>query len=90
MQTIVNYSISIGLGMAGTIEVNVNPPDAPGADEPANLLKGYRGAFYFGACVSFTAFLIVVFFVRVPQQPATPPSASRSASPQPEHASKEV
>lgn len=32
-----NYSISIGLGMAGTVEAHVNG---------GNLLKGYRGAWY--------------------------------------------
>ena len=37
--TIVNYSISIGLGIAGTVEVHVN-------DGGQNLLKGYRGASY--------------------------------------------
>lgn len=32
-----NYSISIGLGMAGTVEAHVSGGD---------LLKGYRGAWY--------------------------------------------
>ena len=39
VSTIVNYSISIGLGIAGTVEANVN-------DEGSNLLAGYRGAWY--------------------------------------------
>ena len=41
INTVINYSISIGLGMAGTVEVHVN---SGGAD----LLRGYRGAWYLG------------------------------------------
>lgn len=55
--TIVNYSLSIGLGMAGTVERYVG-----GNGE--NVLEGYRGAFYFATCISFVGFLIVVLFVR--------------------------
>jgi hypothetical protein len=36
--TVVNYSISIGLGIAGTVEVHVNK-------EGKDVLSGYRGAF---------------------------------------------
>ena len=39
----VNYSISIGLGFAGTVETQVND---------GNLLKGYRGALYMGIGLS--------------------------------------
>lgn len=41
VSTTVNYSISIGLGFAGTVESHVN-------DGGANTLKGYRGALYMG------------------------------------------
>lgn len=41
VNTVLNYSISIGLGMAGTVESQVN-------DGGKNLLKGYRGAWYLG------------------------------------------
>jgi hypothetical protein len=41
VNTVVNYSISIALGIAGTIEVHVN---SSGDD----LLKGYRAAWYLG------------------------------------------
>ena len=41
VNTVVNYSISIALGIAGTIEVHV---DSTGDD----LLKGYRAAWYLG------------------------------------------
>ena len=37
--SVVNYSISIGLGFAGTVESQVNGGD---------LLTGYRGALYMG------------------------------------------
>ncbi|KIW72883.1 hypothetical protein PV04_01044 [Phialophora macrospora] len=39
INTVINYSISIGLGMAGTVETYVNS----GGREP---LQGYRGAWY--------------------------------------------
>ncbi|KAJ5884531.1 MFS general substrate transporter [Penicillium tannophilum] len=42
--TIVNYSISLGLGFAGTVEVHVNNGGANFSD----TLKGYRGACYMG------------------------------------------
>lgn len=57
VQVVVNYSIALGLGMAGTVEVYVN-------NGGADVLEGYRGAFYFGTCVAFTGFLLVVFCVR--------------------------
>lgn len=41
VNTAVNYSISIGLGMAGTVVKHVN---SGGLD----VLEGYRGAWYLG------------------------------------------
>ena len=41
INTVINYSISIGLGMAGTVEVHVN-------SNGENLLAGCRGAWYLG------------------------------------------
>lgn len=41
INTVVNYSISIGLGMAATVEAHVN-------SDGADLLRGYRGAWYLG------------------------------------------
>lgn len=43
VSTVVNYSISLGLGFAGTVESNV----APGTGE-MEVLKGYRAALYMG------------------------------------------
>ncbi|KAE8395804.1 major facilitator superfamily-domain-containing protein [Aspergillus alliaceus] len=41
VNTVVKYSISIGLGFAGTVESQVN-------NNGADILKGYRGASYMG------------------------------------------
>lgn len=41
LTTTVNYSISIGLGFAGTVESHVN-------NGGRDTLKGYRGALYMG------------------------------------------
>jgi hypothetical protein len=41
VSTVVNYSIALGLGFAGTVEVHVN-------DNGRNVLQGYRGALYLG------------------------------------------
>lgn len=43
VMTIVNYSISLGLGFAGTIEININH----GGHTQEDLLYGYRGALWF-------------------------------------------
>lgn len=56
--TIVNYSISIGLGMAGTVERYVG-------NNGENSLLGTRAALCFGACLAFTALILVVAFVRI-------------------------
>lgn len=42
VSTVVNYSISIGLGIAGTVESNI----ASSESTPAEKLKGYRSALY--------------------------------------------
>ena len=50
--------MSIGLGLASTVEVYV-APDGP-------LLDGYRAAFYFATGLSCVAVLVVGIFVRMP------------------------
>ncbi|KAK8041740.1 hypothetical protein PG993_006263 [Apiospora rasikravindrae] len=57
--TVVNYSISLGLGFAGTIEVNVNN----GGRTPADVLHGYRSAWYFGIGLSGLGILLSLIFV---------------------------
>lgn len=59
--TVVNYSISLGLGFAGTVEVHVNN----GGMTPTELLEGYRGAWYMGIGLSgFGLFLSLVFLAK--------------------------
>lgn len=48
VNTVVNYSISLGLGFAGTVEVHVNN----GGKTPEDVMKGFRGALYLGVGLS--------------------------------------
>lgn len=41
VNTVLNYSISIGLGLAGLVEMRINP-------DGTKLLQGYRAAWYLG------------------------------------------
>lgn len=59
VNTILNYSISISLGMAGTIEVHVNN----GGTTDADVLMGYRGAWYFGIGLGCLGIFIAMAFV---------------------------
>lgn len=54
VSTVVNYSISCGLGLAGSIDRNMGQEDA---------LRGYRGAWYFGIGLSGLGFAISTYFV---------------------------
>lgn len=56
INTVVNYSISIGLGMAGTVEVHVNSGGA-------NELKGYRGAWYLGIGLDGLGVLLAIWLI---------------------------
>jgi MFS family permease len=56
VNTIVNYSISVGLGLAGTVQSNVDR-------DGTNILTGYRSAWYFGMGLSGTGILVAVFFL---------------------------
>ncbi|KAJ5900935.1 Drug resistance protein [Penicillium subrubescens] len=59
--TVVNYSISLSLGFAGTVEVHVNN----GGKTPEDVLKGYRGALYFATGLGgFGILLSVVFTIK--------------------------
>jgi len=59
VNTVVNYSISLGLGLAGTVEVHVNN----GGNTPAQLLKGYRGGLYMGVGLAGLGLAIAVAFL---------------------------
>ncbi|KAL1983239.1 hypothetical protein VTN96DRAFT_337 [Rasamsonia emersonii] len=58
VSTVVNYSISIGLGLAGTVEVHVN---RHGQD----VLRGYRGAEYLGTGLAGLGLVISVCYMIV-------------------------
>lgn len=53
--TSVNYSISIGLGFAGTVESNVS-------DGGRDILRGYRGALYLGTGLARLGLVTSVLF----------------------------
>lgn len=53
--TFVNYSISIGLGFAGTVESQVN-------GQGKNVLQGYRGAFYMGVGLAGLGVVVALLF----------------------------
>lgn len=59
VNTIVNYSISIGVGIAGTVETHVNNGGQTVQDE----LRGYRGAMYVGIGLSGLGVLTSVLFL---------------------------
>jgi len=59
VNTVVNYSISLGLGFAGTIEGRVNN----GGQTPSDTLKGYRGALYFAIGLAGLGIAVSVSFL---------------------------
>ena len=61
VNTVVNYSISLALGFAGTVESHVNH----GGTNPEDVLMGFRGAWYFAIGISgFGLFLSLVFLAK--------------------------
>lgn len=56
--TVVNYSISLSLGFAGTVEVHVNN----GGKTPEEVLRGYRGALYFATGLGALGIVLSVVF----------------------------
>lgn len=59
VMTIVNYSISLGLGFAGTIETNINH----GGHTQADLLHGYRGALWFSVGLTGLGTILSLLFL---------------------------
>ncbi|KAJ0118241.1 hypothetical protein J7T55_009024 [Diaporthe amygdali] len=57
--TVVNYSISLGVGFAGTVEVHINN----GGKTKADLLKGYKGALYLGIGLAGLGLVICLVFL---------------------------
>lgn len=61
VNTVVNYSISLALGFAGTVESHVNH----GGTSPEDVLMGFRGAWYFAIGISsFGLFLSLAFLAK--------------------------
>ncbi|KAJ5198481.1 low affinity NH4+ transporter [Penicillium cinerascens] len=72
--TFVNYSISIGLGFAGTVEGQVN-------DGGKDVLQGYRGALYMGVGLSGLGVAVALIFCFVERhQSKTPEKAAQEMS----------
>lgn len=64
----VNYSISTGLGIAGTIDrystAAASHSAPPGVSPPsAVLLQGYRGAWYFGMGLDCVGLALSGYFI---------------------------
>ena len=55
VNTVVNYSVSIGLGIAGTVDSRVN-------DEGRDVLKGYRAAMWTSVGLSGCAVIVSLSF----------------------------
>ncbi|KAJ5748216.1 uncharacterized protein N7511_009912 [Penicillium nucicola] len=58
VNTVVNYSIGLGLGFAGTVERYVDP-------DGSDTLKGYRGASYMGLGLAGLGSVIAILFTIV-------------------------
>ena len=59
VMTVVNYSISLGLGFAGTIEKNINHGGLTDADK----LFGYRAALWFSVGLAGLGLALSLIFV---------------------------
>jgi hypothetical protein len=59
LNTAINWSISLGLGIAGTIESNTV--------RKGNTLEGYRHALYAGIGLSGLGIFVALVFCRVPK-----------------------
>ncbi|KIW29097.1 uncharacterized protein PV07_04937 [Cladophialophora immunda] len=59
VMTVVNYSISLGLGFAGTIETNINH----GGLTKSDILLGYRGALWFAVGLAGLGLVLSLLFV---------------------------
>lgn len=71
VNTAVNYSISLGLGFAGTVETHVN-------DEGRSILKGYRGALYMGVGLAGLGLAVSVGYMYVSWRRYRRPAAGES------------
>ena len=58
--TLLSYGMSLGLGFAGTVEVNTSK-------NGTDLLRGYHSAAYLAVGLASTALAITIFFIRIPK-----------------------
>ena len=65
LNTAINWSISLGLGIAGTIESEMGT-------HGRSQLDGYRAALYAGIVLSGLGILVALIFCRVPKVPLNP------------------
>jgi hypothetical protein len=72
--TTINYSISVSLGFAGTIETQLN---SHGKD----LLRGYRSALYFGVGLAGFGMILTLLFMSVSWRRSRRPAKSRTPVP---------
>lgn len=61
VNTVVNYSISLGLGFAGTVEVHVGRYGDPQTRE--ELLRGFRGGYYMGIGLAGLGLIVSIVFL---------------------------
>lgn len=59
VNTVVNYGISLGVGFAGTVEVQVQGAGMTRTE----VIRGYRGAMYMGIGLSGLGFVICLIFM---------------------------
>lgn len=70
VNTVVNYSISIGVGIAGTVETHINN----GASTKEDEVRGYRAAMYLGVgfgAMGVIASLLFLFKMRMRERKMT-------------------
>lgn len=63
VNTVINYSISVGLGLAGTVQTLIDK-------DGTQLLKGYRAAWYFGLGLGGTGIAIALICLAVGERKA--------------------
>lgn len=62
ISTLQLYATSIGLGFAGVVEVHLG-----GSGNESEIVKGYRGALFFGMGLAMVALVICAGWVRMPK-----------------------
>ena len=72
VNTAINWSISLGLGIAGTVESEL-------LKRGHSVLEGYRGGLYVGMGLSAAGVLVALIFCRVP---AVPPIVAQKKQPE--------